>query len=668
LILIMCGIAGIYHINGPNGVSLNSIKRMTGVLCHRGPDETGIYLDDQVGLGHARLSIIDLSSGVQPIHNEDKSLWIVYNGEVFNYPELKKELLQKGHRFYTTSDTEVVLHMYEEQGADCLTQLNGQFALAIWNAKKKELFLARDRVGIRPLYYTILNNTLIFGSEIKSIFTNKNVSRQIDPIAMDQIFTFWTTLTPRTVFSDIYELPPGHYLKASDGKVTFEKYWDIPLHPRSEQLDLAPQEICEQVQALLADAVRIRLRADVPVGCYLSGGLDSSGAAALVVRNFNKDVRTFGIRFDSDGYDEGEHQSLMVSHLNVNHTDLRATNEQIGASLPDCLWHCEKPLLRTGPVPLFLLSDVVRKSGYKVVLTGEGADEVFGGYNIFREAKVRRFMAKYPGSQSRAELIGRLYPYIFKNPKLKRTLQSFFARGLDQIDDPVFSHFIRWENTSRIKAFFSQELNEAIGQYDGYEQVRQSLPESFQRADDFSRAQYLEMAIFLSNYLLSSQGDRVAMAHSLEIRLPFLDPRVIDFMAKVPAKWKILGLNEKHILKKSFEGILPKEITSRPKNPYRAPIKQSLLNEKTTEYTKEVLSAESLGKAGLFDAGKVTKLLRKAQAVGNLSEIDSMALVGILSSQIIHSQFVQSFPEVSADSVTPALIVDRRSEALKTVS
>jgi asparagine synthase (glutamine-hydrolysing) len=267
--------------------------------------------------------------------------------------------LQKGHRFYTTSDTEVLLHMYEEHGPDCLAQLNGQFALAIWDAKKKELFLARDRVGIRPLYYTILNNTLIFGSEIKSIFANKNVPRRIDPIAMDQIFTFWTTLTPRTVFKDICELPPGHYLKACDGKVTFKKYWDIPLYPRSEQSDLAPQEICRQIQELLQDAVRIRLRADVPVGCYLSGGLDSSGAAALVVRNFNKDVRTFGIRFDSDGFDEGEHQSLMVSHLNVNHTDFKATDELIGASLPDCLWHCEKPLLRTGPVPLFLLSDVV---------------------------------------------------------------------------------------------------------------------------------------------------------------------------------------------------------------------------------------------------------------------------------------------------------------------
>jgi asparagine synthase (glutamine-hydrolysing) len=664
----MCGIAGICHLNGPNHVSLDSIKGMTGFLCHRGPDEAGIYLDDQVGLGHARLSIIDLSKGTQPIHNEDGSLWIIYNGEVFNYPELKEDLLQKGHQFYTTSDTEVLLHLYEEHGPDCLTQLNGQFAVAIWDAKRKELFLTRDRVGIRPLYYTILNNTLIFASEIKSIFANKNVSRRIDPIAMDQIFTFWTTLTPRTVYKDIYELPPGHYLKTSNGKITFKRYWDIPLYPRTEQSDLAPKEISRQVQELLADAVRIRLRADVPVGCYLSGGLDSSGVTALVVRNFNRNVRTFGIRFESAGFDEGEHQSLMVRHLNVNHTDLKVTDEQIGASLPDCLWHCEKPLLRTAPVPLFLLSDVVRRSNYKVVVTGEGADEVFGGYNIFREAKVRRFLTKYPSSQKRAELIGRLYPYIFRNPRLKRSLQSFFTKGLDKINDPLFSHFIRWENTGRIKTFFSQELLDAIGQYDGYQQVRQSLPDVFEHADDLSRAQYLEMAIFLSNYLLSSQGDRVAMAHSVEIRLPFLDFRVIDFMARIPSKWKILGLNEKHILKKSFEKILPKEITSRPKNPYRAPIKQSLLNAATAEYTKESLSDKSLNEAGLFDAGKVAKLLRKAQKVEDLSEIDSMALVGVLSSQIIYRKFIQDFPTRPGNTVSPALIVDRRSEALRAIS
>ena len=664
----MCGIAGMCHINGPDGVCLETLKNMIGVVRHRGPDETGVYLDDHVGLAHARLSIIDLSSGVQPIHNEDKSLWIVYNGEVFNYVELRQTLQQKGHRFYTTSDTEVLLHLYEEEGPDCLARMNGQFALAIWDARRKELFLARDRVGIRPLYYTLLDETLIFASEIKSIFMDERVPRRIDPVAMDQVFTFWTTLTPRTVFENVYELPPGHYLTISSGKVRFKKYWDIPLVSRRDQSDLAPQEIGRRIYDLLQDAIRIRLRADVPVGCYLSGGLDSSGVTSFVVKNFDSDVRTFGIRFEDGRFDEGKHQSQMVSYLNVDHTDIQATNEKIGASLPDCLWHCEKPLLRTAPVPLYLLSEVVRQSGFKVVLTGEGADEVFAGYNIFREAKARRFWARFPDSRRRAAMVGRLYPYIFNNPRLTPMLQSFFGRNLDKTNDPLFSHLLRWDNTSRLKTFFSKELREAIGPYCGYDQIRQSLPKAYEQADDLSKAQYLEMAIFLSNYLLSSQGDRVAMAHSVEIRVPFLDFRIIDFMGRIPSKWKMLGLNEKHILKKCFKGILPEEIIQRPKNPYRAPIKQGLLDGNMAYDTREVLSEASLKKAGMFDAGRIARLLRKLQASPSPSEIDSMALVGIVSSQIIYNQFVEDFPVRHVYSVSPDLVVDRRSEALKSVN
>jgi len=663
----MCGIAGICHIDGPDGISLNLLKKMIGVLGHRGPDETGVYLDNHVGLGHARLSIIDLSSGVQPIHNEDETLWIIYNGEVFNYVELKKELEQKGHRFYTTSDTEVILHLYEEEGPECVTRLNGQFGMAIWDVNAKSLFLARDRVGIRPLFYTVLDNTLFFGSEIKSIFMNPNVPRRIDPVAMDQIFTFWTTLAPRTIFEHVYELPPGHYLTVSEGEVAVEKYWDIPLYSPSEQIDLAPEEISREIGRLLQEAIRIRLRADVPVGCYLSGGLDSSGITTLVVKNFDSHVRTFGIRFEEDAFDEGNYQRQMVSYLNVDHTDVVATNEDIGAALGDCLWHCEKPLLRTGPIPLYLLSRIVRQSDFKVVLTGEGADEVFGGYNIFREAKVRRFWAKAPDSQRRAGLIGQLYPYIFNNPRLKRTLQSFFSKGLDQADDPLFSHMIRWENTSKLKNFFSGDLSQEIGSYCGYEQVKECLPMAFEDADYLSRAQYLETAIFLSGYLLSSQGDRMAMAHSVEIRLPFLDPSVMEFMGRVPAKWKILGLNEKHILKKTFKGILPEEILRRPKNPYRAPIRQSLLNHKMMDETQQAFSETSLKNAGLFDAGKVAKLLRKMKVSGRASEIDDMALMGILSSQLVYQQFVEDFPCRPAHDVCPDLIVDHRSEALKPV-
>ena len=338
----MCGIAGIHNLKEPRSISPDLIRKMIGVIHHRGPDESGIFLDDWVGLGHARLSIIDLFSGSQPIHNEEKNLWIIYNGEIFNYPELRQELLKKGHRFYTTTDTEVILHLYEEKGPSCLEDLNGQFAFAIWNSKNRELFLARDRVGIRPLYYTIRKDTLLFASEIKSIFMSDAISRMIDPIAFDQIFTFWTTLPGKTMFKDIHELPPGHYMKVHRGQVTIRKYWDIPYCPSDEQLDWTPERISEKIQELLYDAIRIRLRADVPVGAYLSGGLDSSGITTLIARNFNNKVKTFGIRFEEEDFDEGDQQKDMVLFLNANHREIHATNEKIRVSFPEVIWHSEK--------------------------------------------------------------------------------------------------------------------------------------------------------------------------------------------------------------------------------------------------------------------------------------------------------------------------------------
>jgi asparagine synthase (glutamine-hydrolysing) len=639
----MCGIAGVLNLKEPGSISSDLIEKMISTLYHRGPDESGIYLDDWIGLGHTRLSIIDLSSGTQPIHNEDETIWIVYNGEVFNYPELKQDLLNKGHRFYTTTDTEVILHLYEEQGPTCLDLLNGQFAIAIWDLRKKELFLARDRVGIRPLYYTIQGDSIIFASEIKAIFMEEEIPREIDPIAIDQIFTFWSTLPNRTIFKGINELSPGHFLKASQDNVTIKKYWDIPFRPPEEQLNWTRDDVCQEIKELLKDAVRIRLRADVPVGCYLSGGLDSSGVTTLVVRNFNSEVRTFGICFEEEIFDESDHQRLMVSFLNANHRALLATNEKIGASFPDVIWHCEKPMLRTAPVPLFLLSQLVNQNGIKVVITGEGADEVFGGYNIFREAKVRRFWSEQPESKIRASLIGRLYPYIFDNPRLKNMLLTFFAQGLDKTNDPFFSHLIRWKNTSKTKRFFSGDLKAAIDPNRNSEELKQILPSSYNKWDYLCKAQYLEMVIFLSNYLLSSQGDRVAMAHSLEIRLPYLDYRILDFMGQVPSKMKIMGLNEKHILKKAFQEILPKDICNRPKHPYRAPITRSLLNERTSGYIHDLLSERNLNDISLFDPPKVKMLLKKFKAVDSPGEVESMALVGIVSSQLVFEQFIKNF-------------------------
>ncbi|MBN1508845.1 MAG: asparagine synthase (glutamine-hydrolyzing) [Sedimentisphaerales bacterium] len=657
----MCGIVGICRLGAKQDVDPHVIQRMMAISRHRGPDEAGIYLDDRVALGHLRLSIIDLQSGCQPIHNEDQTLWIIYNGEAFNYVELKGRLEQQGHRFYTTTDTEVILHLYEQEGPECVKRLNGQFAFAIWDSEKRELFLARDRVGIRPLHYTIHDGKLIFASEIKSIFAATGVPRQLDPVSLDEIFTVWTVLPGRTAFRDVYELPPGHCMRVAHGAIDLKRYWEIPIYGRDEQLTLPVEVVCEQIDELLIDAIRIRLRADVPIGCYVSGGLDSSGVAALATQRLGVHWNTFGIRFDQEAFDEGIHQDKMASFLGSSHRELWATPERIGDAFADTLWHCEKPLLRTAPVPLHMLSGIVRESGLKVVLTGEGADEVFGGYDIFKEAKVRQFWNRRPGSAARAALVHELYADVFQDHRTQPFLPSFFGKGLDRSGDPLFSHILRWDNTSRIKTFFSNEVRAAIGTTDPYERIRQSLPPRYHRLDAVAKAQYLETLIFLSNYLLSSQGDRVAMANSVEIRLPYLDYRIIELMASVPSRWKILGLDEKHILKKVLAQALPKEIVARRKQPYRAPIVRCLLSGASGGLARELLSEGAIKRLGFFDAAKVDKLLKKLQTAKNAGEIDSMALAGILSTQIIHQQFVEDFDAHSEPVVEPDLVVDRRA-------
>ncbi len=656
----MCGIAGILNLNAPEPIDPKVVERMINIVHHRGPDATGIYIDDHVGLGHARLSIIDLAGGAQPIHNEDKTLWITYNGEIFNYPELRKGLLSRGHRFATNTDTEVILHLFEEEGPECLRHLNGQFAFAIWNSREKELFLARDRAGIRPLHYAFTGNRFIFASEVKSIFMNREVPRSIDPVAMEQIFTFWTTLPGRTVFQGIHELPPGHHMRIGNGKQEIRKYWDFTFFSPESQIDWPMDKLCEKLHFLLHDAIKIRLRADVPVGCYISGGLDSSGITTWVRNNFNNELRTFGIHFEEKAFDESKYQEYMVSRLKTKHTNLLATNEKIGNAFTDVIWHCEKPLLRTAPVPLFLLSKVVRDNGFKVVLTGEGADEVFGGYDIFRETLVRKFWSRQPHSANRPLLLRKLYPDIFTDPRLRKTLQSFFEKGIDHPENPFFSHMIRWDNTSRAKNFFSEDLKAAIGGYNGYEEVSKGLPDKFDQWDTLSKAQFLEMRIFLSNYLLSSQGDRVAMANSVEIRLPFLDFRLIELVGRIPSKRKVHGMKEKYILNRLFRDILPPVILDRPKRPYRAPIQQSLVNENVPN-SRERLSDKQLRETNLFDPKKVERLLYRIEKTHHLTEVDGMAVAGILSAQLIHEQFIARFPHKPPVDIPPTVCFDNRS-------
>ena len=655
----MCGITGILKSNNipPDSILLN---KMIHLIRHRGPDESGLYLDNRVGLAHARLSVIDLSEGTQPIHNENKSLWIILNGEIFNYPELRGELVKSGHDFYTKTDTEVILHLYEEEGADCLTKLNGQFAFAIWDTNKQTLFLARDRVGILTLFYSIRPDSFVFASEIKSLFADPSITRNINYKALDQIFTYWTTLPQISFFDNIYELPPAHYMLVTPEGHKIERYWNLDFCSAGNYTDFTEHELIGKVDEILLDAVRLRLRADVPVGSYLSGGLDSSGITSIIKKNFNNRLSSFGIRFEDEDFDEGIFQEEMVRFLNLNHFEFLIRNEDIGANLESALWYIEKPILRTAPVPLFLLSSLVHKSEYKVVLTGEGADEIFGGYNIFKETKIRNFWSRYPDSKTRPLLLGTIYPYIFKDKKLGNTLIEFFRSGIDNPGNPLFSHLVRWNNTSKIKNFFSDNIKAALNGYDTYSDLISALPEKFHEWDYFAKAQYLEIIIFMSNYLLLSQGDRMAMANSVEIRVPFLDHRIIELMSKVDPELKIKGLNEKYILKEVLKDKLPLSIIKRPKNPYRAPIKGGLLNA-DSELIARYLSESELKKSDLFDTKKVELFLKKIYKLEKISEIDGMTLIGLLSTQIIYDRFINNFETDTSNLRKFNLIFDMRS-------
>jgi asparagine synthase (glutamine-hydrolysing) len=657
----MCGIIGILNQLESPRVDERILRQMLAMIRHRGPDGFGTYQDDQVSLGSTRLSIIDIAGGDQPISNEDGTVWIVFNGEIFNYVELRPELEERGHRFSTHSDTEVIVHLYEDYGPDCLRHLNGQYAIAIWDLNRRQLFLARDRMGIRPLFYTAHQGQLVFGSEIKAILAYPGIQAEIDPVSLDQIFTFWSALAPRTVFRDIFEVPPGHYMTVRDGQTAVQPYWSLDFSSESGP-SRTVQDYQDELEYLLIDAACIRLRADVPVGAYLSGGLDSSTITALIRNYTNTHLDTFSIAFSDPDFDESSFQRRMADFLGTQHQVVYTRHEDIGEIFPDVIWHTEIPILRTAPAPLYSLSKLVRDNHYKVVLTGEGADEILAGYDIYKEAKIRRFWARQPNSSLRPLLFNRLYPDISNMPNSNAYLASFFGADLNETDAPDYSHNIRWRTTSRTKRFFSDRLSHELEA--GHISARQAVhyPAGFSNWDALSQAQYLESSIFLPQYLLSSQGDRVAMAHSVEGRFPFLDYRVVEFCCRLPAELRLNGLTEKYLLRRLASKWLPDEIWNRPKRPYRAPIHRSFFSQGATpDYVRELLSRKCLEASGLFKAEAVEQLVQKLDSGKRLGETDDMALAGILSGQLVWQQFVNDFqshmpPPITSDEITKAYI------------
>jgi asparagine synthase (glutamine-hydrolysing) len=651
----MCGIAG--YIGKNEKANTQVVTRMLTRIHHRGPDECGIYIHENIGFGSVRLSIIDIAGGQQPMPNEDLNLWIVFNGEIFNYIELRKELEKKGHRFRTQSDTEVIVHLYEEFGEDCLSKLNGQFAFSIWDKNKQELFLARDRVGIRPLFYYHSANLFVFGSEIKAIFEHPAVNREINAEGISEVFTFWTTITPNTVFDGIKECPPGHFIKVKQGEIHIKKYWQLNFSSPENYYKGSFDEAIEEFDSLFRDSIRIRLRADVPVAAYLSGGIDSSVTTAFIKEIEPSVLQTFSVGFTEDEFDESDFQNIASNYFNTKHIGFKCTSSEIAKNFRKVVWHSEIPLLRTSPSPMFSLSKKVRENNIKVVITGEGADELLAGYNIFKETKIRRFWAKDKNSRIRPLLLTKLYPYITAlqnaNPN---ALKMFFGYKLEETDSPIYSHLLRWKNSSNIKNHLSSEMQKKLVAFNPYQNLLENLDGNLENLDSLAKAQYIEIVTFLSGYLLSSQGDRMGMANSVEGRYPFLDHRIIEFCASLPPDYKLKGLNEKVLLKKMMKGRLPEEILKRPKQAYRAPILSSFLGEKAPEYIQDLLTSASLSEAGIFNPDSVARLLLKMNSGKAYSEIDNMALTAIISTQILYQQFIKEFKYLNNSQLTNCMV------------
>jgi asparagine synthase (glutamine-hydrolysing) len=668
----MCGIAGIIHTSDRHAPpSAELLRAMIGTIRHRGPDEFGIYRDHHAGLVNARLSIIDVLGGQQPMSNEDGSFWIVFNGEIFNYIELRNELQMLGHRFRTQSDTEVVVHAYEAWGNDCFLKFNGQWAFALWDSQKRTLILSRDRIGVRPLYVRQAHGKIWFASEVKAIFSDPEVPRSIDPRGLDQTFTYWASLAPVSMFDGIEEIPPGSVRIYDSGGSHREWLFWRPLYadPR-EPYALSIADATEVLREKLMRATELRtLRADVPVGSYLSGGLDSSLVAWMGRKAKEGSFQTFSIRFDDAEFDETAFQQLMASQLDSTHNDIVVSRRDIARVFPEVVWHTERPILRTAPAPLYLLSQRVRRSGIKAVLTGEGADEMLAGYDLFREAKIRQFWSRQPESTIRPRLFERIYPYLARSPnQTKGMALQFWKQGLERAHLPGFSHEPRWSTTSSLKRFFSSDIRQSI-RANPAPDVLSSLPTDFGKWDPLAQAQYLEVVTLLSGYLISSQGDRMLMAHSVEGRFPFLDSDVMDFCNGLPADYKLRILDEKHILKKVARGVIPDQIVRRQKQPYRAPDAISFVGTDAPEYVREMLSEKALKESGLFDGAAVRGFYQKCLAKGKnamtsatFSNSDNMALVGILSTQLLYHLFVGDHRHSSGDQISFTTKIDRVSQ------
>jgi asparagine synthase (glutamine-hydrolysing) len=671
----MCGIVG---FTLPGGLSAEErllqfggrLRRMTASLFHRGPDSQQALLLDGAALGQTRLSIVDPHSGHQPMTHQQSGVTVVFNGEIFNYLELREQLADR-YCFRTRCDTEVILAAFLSQGIDCVRGFIGQFAFALWDPRDQTLWLARDRVGVCPLYYCLRRDALAFASEAKAIFAGEWVSPEIDRVALKDTLHLWVPVPPRSAFVNILQLPPGATARYARGELSVRRYWDLDLSPGTVDLSMGEGPALGELEELLSDAVRLRLRADVPVAAYLSGGIDSSLICAIAQGLLGGKLQTFSVAFEEARYDERAFQSTVAEALGTEHRSVIVGNCEIAELMPAVVEHTEQILLRSAPAPFLKLAAFVRSRGTKVVLTGEGADEVFWGYDLFKETAIRQFWARQPESKARSKLLTRIYPYLSLSQQSPAMLRQFYRPGLETTSYAGFSHLIRWTNSGRIARFLSADFAQEVADRDPVRSMLETLPRAFSSWKPLARAQYLEMQTLLSGYLLSSQGDRVLMGNSVEGRFPFLDHRLIEFAARLPPRLKLHGLTEKFILKRYAARVLPEVVTQRHKFPYRAPIAEAFCGAAAPAWTRELLSREAIDATGIFDGEKVQKLrVKLGRASAAASEADSMALMAVASTQLLAEQFSRkrTIPAARVESVTLATCAEvcyptcRRSE------
>jgi asparagine synthase (glutamine-hydrolysing) len=648
----MCGIAGAYGADLPRSAEA-ALAEMLRLIRHRGPNEAGVYLSDQLCMGTVRLSIVGVTTGQQPMTDPEERHVLCYNGEIYNYLELRDELRSLGYRFTTESDTEVVLHAWREWGTRCLPRLNGGFAFAVYDRREQTLFLVRDRFGKRPLFYTRHGAQVLFASEMKSFLAVDDFGFAFDPRQLASIVTLWTPIADQTGFQGIQQVPQGSYVKISPTGLEVERYHQIDFvtscDVRSES------QAIEEIRAALRKAVELRLRSDVEVGMYLSGGLDSSILASIVAGQVDGRFRTYSVEFEDAEFDESPDQRRMAAHVRSRHRTVRVTSEMIAASFPAAVFHAEVPVFRTAPVPMYLLSRMVHDDGIKVVLTGEGADEAFLGYDLFKETLLRRAWNGLEDAQKLARL-RQLYPYLRHYSGGDGTeLLGLYQAFSEERYPGLFSHELRIQN-----GLFSRRLLK--DRTSGLDAIQALIGEHgyFAALSDTQRAQWLEYQSLLPGYLLSSQGDRMALANSVENRCPFLDPAVVELSAAVNLKFDD-GTDEKYLLRRAFADALPPENARKRKYPYRAPDSQAFISSQP-EYLELVRSEQELSKIGLLDVRFCRLLVEKVLTAppAEISTKENQTLVFLLSIALQHHHFVdRSISDVARNAPIEDLMMKR---------